>query len=184
MQAAIQQAITILKQGGIIAYPTEGVFGLGSDPFNEMTVKKLLHLKHRSIDKGLILLAASWAMIEHLTISVPENLLQKALQTWPGPKTWVFPARVDLVPIWIRGNHNSIAIRITAHPVAKALCEAFGKPIVSTSANIEGLKPSCTISEITQQFPEGIDYILEGKLGGFKKPTPIYDVLTGDKLRD
>jgi L-threonylcarbamoyladenylate synthase len=179
---SIGKAVTILKQGGIIAYPTEGVYGLGCDPFNEQAVLRLLKLKRRSVDKGLILIASRWEQLENLVKPIAGKLLAKAKATWPGPVTWVFPA-TNKVPVWIRGAHNSVAIRVTNHPVAYALCNAFGGPIVSTSANVEGHPVTRTSEEVHKQFPQGIDFIVSGRVGDLKSPTMIRDVLTGKVLR-
>ena len=180
---SLKQAVAVLKAGGIIAYPTEAVYGLGCDPFNEQAVQKLLNLKKRPEEKGLILITHSWDAVSHLTEKIPSEVLLKVLKTWPGPYTWVFPAKLNLVPEWIRGKHNSVAIRITSHKITKNICENFGKPIVSTSANIDGQKETHTKAEVLSQFPSGIDYIIEGDTDNLKKPTPIYDVLTGKALR-
>jgi len=180
---SIKKAVAVLKQGGIIAYPTEGVYGLGCDPFNEQAVLRLLQLKHRSIDKGLILIASHWEQLENLVKPVANKLLTKAQATWPGPVTWVFPANKN-VPTWIRGAYDSIAIRITNHPIARALCETYGGPIVSTSANIEGQPVTRNSKEVWEQFPQGIDFIVSGKAGDLKSPTMIRDVLTGKVLRN
>ena len=178
----VNEAVKVLKRGGIIAYPTEAVFGLGCDPFNKNSVLRLLKLKQRSIDNGLILIAAKWQHIENLVQPLEDNILQKAFATWPGPITWVFPA-TKIVPSWIRGAHNSVALRITHHPIAKAICETYGGPIVSTSANIEGQPPARTTNEVLQYFPHELDYIVPGKVGNLKQPTKIYDILTGKILR-
>jgi len=181
-QINIKKAVKILIQGGIIAYPTEAVYGLGCDPFNEQTVLRLLQLKHRPIAKGLILIASHWEQLENLIKPVPSELLAKVQATWPDPTTLVFPAN-NKVPYWIRGAHNSVAIRVTNHPIAKAICEAYGKPIVSTSANIEGEKPVRNSKQVQKQFPEGIDFIVPGKVGNLKSPTMIRDLLTDKILR-
>lgn len=181
---ALNQAVLALKSDGVIAYPTEAVYGLGCDPFNEIAVKKLLVLKQRPITHGLILLAHSWSVLAKYTLPIDPQLLAKTLETWPGTTTWLFPARLDLVPAWIRGEHQSIALRVTAHPLAKALCETFAGPIVSTSANIHNHPTTSTAAEVRLQFPNGIDYILEGETGGLAKPTPIYDVISGKILRN
>ena len=179
----IKQATTTLLAGGVIAYPTEAVYGLGCDPFNEQAVRKLLFLKKRSPDKGLILIAHSWQAVSHLVLPLPRKLLDRVLKTWPGPITWVFPACIAIVPKWLRGRHSSIAIRITAHKLAHTLCKEFGKPIVSTSANIEGKQPARTEEEVRKQFPTGIDYILTGTTDLLTKPTPIYGVLNNNIIR-
>lgn len=170
------QAVIILKQGGIIAYPTEAVFGLGCDPFNEKAVLKLLALKKRNVKKGLILIAATWEQVRHLTTAnAPQNESD-------APITWVFLASKH-APTWICGKHKTIALRLINHPIAKQLCLAFGGPIVSTSANIEGQIPARSKHDVLQQFPAGIDLIIDGATGGCKNPSEIRDVVTGKILR-
>ena len=147
----ITATVRCLKSGSIIAYPTEGVYGLGCDPFNELAVKKLLALKQRLVEKGLILISSDWSQVQHLTQPIAEKQLQAIFTTWPGPVTWVFPAS-QLAPSWICGKHPTIALRITDHSIAKMLCQQFGKPIVSSSANPEGQPPARTIKEVQQYF--------------------------------
>ncbi len=145
--------ITALKRGDVIAYPTEGVFGLGCDPFNEVAVRKLLLIKQRSPAKGLILVADRWDVLAELTAPVDENQLARVLITWPGAVTWVFPAS-NAVPAWITGNFNSVALRVSKHPMIKAICEAFGGPIVSTSANPGGEAPARDVATVERYFAD------------------------------
>lgn len=179
----IRQAMDTLKKGGIIAYPTEAVFGLGCDPWLEDSVLKLLQLKNRSVHKGLILISDSWDKLENLVEPIEKMRLEKVIATWPGPYTWIFPARLELVPNWVRGTHNTVALRVTAHPMAKELCKTYGKPIVSTSANREGELPARSVTEVKKTFPVGVDFISEGAVGSLDKPTPIRDALTGNAIR-
>ena len=181
-QKQIEQAVNSLKHGGVIAYPTEGVFGLGCDPFNETAVHKILKLKHRDVTKGLILIASSWDQVQDLTKPIPDEKLQNALNTWPGPYTWIFPASVK-TPKWITGKFDSIAIRVTAHPIAKTICEQYGGAIVSTSANIEGEPPATTAIGVKQYFSTGIDIIIDEAVGNLNQPTTIQDVMSGKTLR-
>lgn len=178
----IDIAIEALKKGQVIAYPTEAVFGLGCDPDNIDAVSRILQIKHRAIDKGFILIGANWEQIEPLVNYVKPDILTTIFHTWPGPTTWLFPAS-SKVPHWIRGNHASIAVRITAHPVAKKLCEGFGGPIISTSCNRSGDPPARDIRTIRITMPNTVDYIVEGKLGGRSTPTEIRDALTGEVIR-
>ncbi len=178
----ILQAISTLKIGGIIAYPTEAVYGLGCDPYNQQAVTNLLQLKQRDTDKGLILLLNNWEQVWQLTTIIENTLQQRLRDTWPGAITWLLPANKQ-VPIWIKGEHNTVAIRMTAHPLAKQLCQQWGKPLVSSSANIAQRQPTTSVAELKQQFPTGIDYILEGSLGDLTKPTEIRDLLTGKIIR-
>lgn len=179
---ALIEAVAILKQGGVIAYPTEAVFGLGCDPFNPDAVERLLAIKQRPVEKGLILIAANWQQVAALTAPLTAAQLQPVFATWPGPITWVFPAAAK-VPAWLRGEHTSIALRVTAHPLAHALCEAFDGPLVSTSANLSGQSPARTSDEARAQLDHSIDLILEGAVGQRANPTQIRDVLTGQILR-
>jgi L-threonylcarbamoyladenylate synthase len=179
----IQQAVETLRQGGIIAYPTEAVFGLGCDPWHKDTVLQLLKLKNRSLEKGLILISDSWDKLEQLVEPIEKTRLEEILVTWPGPYTWIFPARLDLVPTWIRGSHMTVALRVTDQPIAKEVCRLYGKPIVSTSANREGEAPMRSAAEIQKAFPTGVDFILEGSVGTLSQPTLIRDALTGNFVR-
>lgn len=182
-QQELAKIIDVLNRGGVIAYPTEAVFGLGCDPFNEIAVRHILKLKHRSITKGLIVIASAWEQISELTKPIPDNLLNFAKKTWPGPVTWVFPASPK-APYWLTGEHTSIALRITNHPTAKSICDAYKNPIVSTSANIEGNKPATTAKEVLEYFPNEIDFMIDENVGALCKPTIIRDALTGKILRN
>lgn len=170
----------LLSNGGIIAYPTEAVYGLGCDPFNEIAVNRLLAIKQRSVDKGLILIAADFSQIENLILPVPT--INKIKKTWPGPNTWVFPATKN-VPSWITGSFSTIAIRITDHPIAKQICLEFENPIVSTSANIAGEAPIKNWQDLNPILLNSIDYLVKGKVGDEEKPSVIRDALSGDILR-
>jgi L-threonylcarbamoyladenylate synthase len=172
-----------LGRGGIIAYPTEGVFGLGCDPFNPLAAARLLALKGRTLAKGFILIAADFGQIEpFLAISEPA-MQARMLATWPGPVTWIAPAR-DGVPAWLKGEHSGIAVRVTAHPVASALCRAFGGPIVSTSANRSGGRPARSVLQARKYFAaKGGLLFIPGRVGNLRQPTPIYDAQSGVRYR-
>lgn len=174
----LQRAAHILKQGGIVAYATEYCFGLGCDPFNRNAVFRLLRLKRRPVTKGLIILAADIHQLAPYAATVSAS----ELATWPGPYTWLLPARPG-VPAWITGRHDKIALRVTAHAQAAALCHAAGMAIVSTSANRAGERPARTDREVARRFGKRVDYILPGTVGGAAAPTPIRDALTGELIR-
>ena len=177
-----RQAARLLQQGEVIAYPTEGVYGLGCDPFNEAAVRHLLALKQRPVEKGLILVAAQVDQLLPLIAAEKALGWPRALTQWPGAVTWVFPAR-EQVPAWIRGQFDSVAVRVSAHPVVRALCEAFGGPIVSTSANPSGRLPALSCRQVETYFGEQLAGCVRGKLGGRPGPTPIFDGQTGRNLR-
>jgi len=174
------KARELLKEGKILAYPTEAVYGLGCDPFNQQAVEKLLALKQRNVAKGLIILIADWSQLESLVKPIPDELLERVRPTWPGPVTWVFP-KADTIPEWLSGNHSTIAIRMTSHPIARELC--VDGPLISTSANLSDGDPAVDIAGLSAQFPFGVDALFSGSLGGLSKPSAIYDVLSGNRLR-
>jgi L-threonylcarbamoyladenylate synthase len=178
----LKQAALHVHAGGIIAYPTEAVYGLGCDPYNPAATQHLLDLKKRSIAKGLILIAANMDQIKPFIQPLDKTIRTRISKTWPGPVTWLLPARPE-TPYWLRGKHDSIAIRITAHPIASALCMAAGIALVSTSANIAGKRPARNALDIRCKFGNHIDYILHGNTGGRKNPSEIRDALTGKMLR-
>jgi L-threonylcarbamoyladenylate synthase len=179
----IDIAVNHLKQGKVIAYPTEAVFGLGCDPYNIDAVSRILQIKHRALDKGFILIASSWEQIQPLVMYLRPDLLTRVFATWPGPVTWLFPASKN-VPSWIRGKYDSVAVRVTAHPIAKALCEQFGGPIISTSCNKSGDPAARDIRTIQLTLGNTVDYVIEGKLGGRLRPSEIRDALTGEVIRN
>lgn len=176
-------AITALKQGKLIAYPTEAVFGLGCDPLQSSAIRALLALKKRNPNKGLILVAHHFeVLLPYIDLShLSESNLAEIMSSWPGPHTWVFPVNPN-VSKDLTGAFTSLAVRVTAHPIAKALCEQFGGPIVSTSANPEGMAPAKTAAEVNAYFPASL-VIVAGALGDLAQPTSIKDAITLNVIR-
>ena len=179
----LQQACETLEAGGLIAYPTEAVWGLGCDPQSYSAVKRILALKGRSQDKGLILVAAGVHQLGKLLAGLTAQQLGLIEASWPGPTTWLIPDPTNLFPDWIKGKHQSIAIRVSAHPLVHALCEHFGRPIVSTSANAAGKMAIRSRSELEAQFGSSIDYVVAGDLGVEALPSEIRDLLSGSLIR-
>jgi L-threonylcarbamoyladenylate synthase len=177
----LEQAIITCKQGGIIAYPTEAVFGLGCLPDCEDAVQRILKLKQRSIKKGLILVASQVKQLESYVDFGKLNDLQKILQSWPGPVTWLIPAREE-TPDWLTGEHETLAVRVSSHPVVHALCEELG-PIVSTSANPGGVTPALSDRTVLAYFDTNIDYVMPAKITNNMNPTEIRDAQTGNIIR-
>ena len=176
----LQQAAACIRNGGVIAYPTEAVWGLGCDPANDAAVRRILALKKRPIEKGLILIGSDLAQFEGWIKPLSPEDLSQVQATWPGPVTWVLPC-YESVPESVRGEHDSVAIRISAHPQVRALCELTG-PLISTSANPAGREPARTSLRIRQYFSQGLDYLLPGALGGRSAPSEIR-TLTNQRLR-
>ena len=171
-----------LAGGGVIAYPTEGVWGLGCEPLNRHACARILSLKRRPRAKGFILIASDFSQLKPFVQAMPGAKLAPALKTWPGPATWLVPASAWL-PQYLTGGRRTLAVRVTAHPAARALCAAYGGPIVSTSANISGHAPARTALQVQRQFGGALDYVVPGETGGLKGPTPIRDLVTGRQVR-
>lgn len=178
------ECVAALGAGEVIAYPTESVFGLGCDPDNIEAIKKLLEIKQREKSKGLILIASTieqlipYVNFESLSLEVQN----KILHTWPGPVTWLIPSRFS-VSNWLKGQFDTVAVRISSHPDVQTLCQKYGKPITSTSANLSGLPPCRSFSEVEAQFGEQVPYILQGHVGERANPSEIRDAITGDIIR-
>lgn len=171
-----------VSRGDIIAYPTESVFGLGCDPANEVAVRRILHVKSRPIAKGFILIASNLDQVIDYLEPIEPRALARVMVSWPGPVTWVFPC-LDSVPYYLRGDHRSLAIRISAHPIVKALCDALQGPIISTSANVDGQIPATDERTVSLMFKDQIDLLLMGDLGARSSPTPIFNAVTGEVIR-
>lgn len=182
-EASVAAMIQQLKMQRVIAYPTEAVFGLGCDPDSQLAVEQLLVLKQRPWEKGLILIAANYQQllpyIDDSVLSPQQRIL--VLASWPGPVTWVMPKQAS-TPNWLTGIFDSLAVRVSAHPLVQELCLAFNKPIVSTSANLVGYAPCRTEQEVRMQFGNELP-ILSGTVGGREKPSEIRDALTGELFR-
>jgi L-threonylcarbamoyladenylate synthase len=171
-----------IRRGGVLAYPTETVFGLGCDPLNPQAVARLLVLKGRDVGKGLILIAGEFNQLSAFLAPLDPAMERKVLGTWPGPVTWLMPAR-NTVPRWLTGSHDSIAVRVTAHPGCRELCRVVGGPLVSTSANPSGSAPAKTPLQVRRYFRDCTLAFLPGRLGEQGKPSAIFDAVSGARLR-
>ncbi|QNU14989.1 Sua5/YciO/YrdC/YwlC family protein [Thermomonas sp. XSG] len=184
MHASLANVVAALHRGGVIAYPTEGVWGLGCDPRDEAAVLRLLALKQRDVAKGLILIASSEAQLAPFidTASLGGSQLAEVRASWPGPNTWIMPASKD-APSWITGAHDGIAVRVTAHPLVRALCDGFGGALVSTSANIASEPSPRTRAELDPRIVAGVDAVTDGETLGRAQPSTIRDARSGAVLR-
>ncbi len=177
------EAAQRLREGELIAYPTEAVWGIGCDPFNRKAVYRLLRLKQRPVNKGLLLVAAGMEQIGKLLTQLTIDQIAVLRETWPGHVTWLVPDPALLYPEWIRGKHPAVAIRVSDHPVVQELCMAFGEPIVSTSANLAGEPEFRSPDDVERQFGDAIGCLIEGELGAHDKPSEIRDLVTGERIR-
>lgn len=178
----IARAARTIRSGGVVAYPTEAVFGLGCLPENANAVHRILRLKGRTTSKGLLLIAASYRQIEPLAELPTGEMRQTIEASWPGPVTWILRAKPG-VPAWITGGRPAVGVRLTEHPIARALCERAGSALVSTSANVSRRPPIRRIWQLRREFGRSVDYVLGGPLGGLEAPTTIRDGRDGRILR-
>ena len=176
------RARAVLGRGGVIAYPTEGVWGLGCDPFNKSAVERLLALKNRPWQKGLIVALANDHVAKALLLGLPQDRQNAIKATWPGPNTWLVPHR-DLWPSWVTGDSDFIACRLSAYSVVRDLARAAGGAIISTSANPAGQPAAMTAQQVRQYFGHSVDLIMPGKVQGLQKPSVIRHGFTGETLR-
>ncbi|MDH4039627.1 MAG: L-threonylcarbamoyladenylate synthase [Gammaproteobacteria bacterium] len=175
-------ALQALAAGGVIACPTEAVWGLSCDPWNRLAVRRLLALKGRAPAKGLILVAAAERQFDFLLADLDPLQRRTLAASWPGPNTWLVP-HAGRVPLWIHGEHDKVALRVSDHPSVKALCAAWGGPLVSTSANPAGRSPPRQHFQVKRYFGEQLDYILPGTVGSSDRPTVIRDLASGRVIR-
>jgi len=180
---AIRRAGAVIRAGGVVAYPTEGVWGLGCDPLDAEAVARILAIKARPASMGLILIAADIAQLQPWILPVSVAVEARIAATWPGPVTWVLPAQA-WVPDWVHGGRGSLAVRVTAHAQSAALCRATGFAIVSSSANRSGRPPARSGIQVRRWFGDELDLILGGATGGHHGPTEIRDGISGWPLRE
>lgn len=178
----LRHAADIVHAGGVIAYPTEAVYGLGCDPLNGHAAARLLDIKQRRLDKGVILIAANIDQLRPYLATLSTAIYRKIEKSWPGPVTWLLPKAAH-VPYWLCGKHDKIAVRVTAHPIAAALCLACNSALVSTSANLEGQSPARNSLTVQRKLGDRIDKIVHGATGGQSKPSRIVDAQSDQVIR-
>ena len=178
----ILEAAGTIGGGGVIAYPTEAVWGLGCDPFSEQAVKKILCLKQRPVDKVLILIGSGVEPFSQYLHGLEPKYLQLFAIPLSQPTTWLVPDN-GFAPRWVVGNHATVALRITLHPVVSALCNTFGGAIVSTSANPQGLPAATTQIKVEEYFAGSLDFYAPGDVVVASRESEIKNLLTGEVIR-
>lgn len=179
------QAAVVLQRGGVIAYPTEAVYGLGCDPKNLSAVKKILDLKQRKKEKGLILIASDYEQLKSYINPLDKIIENKLLESWKDQNTaitWLVPVDYN-ISIYLKGQFDTLAVRVSHHPIVKELCEKFGGAIISTSANIATQEAARTAEEVKQTFGDKVDFIIEGETNINAQPSEIRDALTDEIIR-
>jgi L-threonylcarbamoyladenylate synthase len=177
----IRRILAFLRRGGVIAYPTESCYGLGCDPRNAGAVARILRLKARPRNKGLILIGSDCHQFKPYLAPNPREILRRFGDWWPGPTTLLLP-KGRRCPRWLLGRHEKMAVRVTAHAEAARLCHFLGMPLVSTSANLAGRRPLKTAAECRRQFGARV-LVLDGRVGRRKRPSTILDPYHGGVVR-
>jgi len=179
---AIKHAVSALRAGGVIAYPTEYCFGLGCDPRNATAIERVLKIKRRRRDQGVILIAANTSQVADYADLHASPLLADINASWPGPNTWLLPA-LDSASVWVKGQHSCVAMRVTDHPISQQLCLAFGGAIVSTSANRHSQAPLLNANSVDAEMGSELDCIVDAPVGAAQHASVIRDGITGQQLR-
>jgi len=177
----IEAAARLIRRGGVVAFPTETSYGLGVDPYNDTALARLFAAKGRPPDKPVLVLVDTEAMLAGLVRDIPSLYRHLMARFWPGPLTLVFPARPGL-PRLLTGGTDTIGIRISSHPLARALVTAVGGPVTATSANRSGLAPARSVAAVHDQLQDSIDGVVDG---GASPSTGVSTIVTIDdgKLR-
>ena len=182
----LKSALIALNNQGVIAYPTESVFGLGCDPDCDIAIQKILDLKQRSASKGLILIADSLEKLMPYADfpALSEIQFNRIKESWPGNITWIVPSKITLSPL-ISGDFNSVAVRVSNHPFVKQLAQQFGKPLISTSANLSGLDACSTADQVEIMFSDNplLQNVIHQPVTGDASPSKIFNALSGEQLR-
>ncbi|HET97115.1 MAG TPA: threonylcarbamoyl-AMP synthase [Desulfurivibrio alkaliphilus] len=194
-EGEIARAVAVIRAGGMVAFPTETYYGLAVDPFNQEALSRLFAVKRRAPDKPILCLVHERGQLGLLARRVPEAYEPLIASFWPGPLTLIFEAREE-VPLALTGYSGTVGIRISSHPLATRLAEAFGGPISATSANLSGLPAAASAAEVTAQLGPDVDLVLDGgatpggsgsTLVGFAGDEPILirsGVISREELMD
>ncbi|MYC24601.1 MAG: tRNA threonylcarbamoyladenosine biosynthesis protein RimN [Gammaproteobacteria bacterium] len=177
----VEKAVKFLQQGGVVAHATEGVWGLACDPWNETAVNRILTIKKRSNDLGFIVIGADSCSFQEELDAVDPEIRRKVVSSWPGHVTWILPSH--RFPDWVTGKRTSVAVRVPDHKQARKLAMLFGKPVISTSANISGSEPALTMEEVCQKFGEFLDFVLPGEIGTAVGPSRIRNAVYDFTIR-
>lgn len=178
---SIKSAVATLKRGGVVCHACEGVWGFACNPFNPTAVRKILEIKNRDRSKGLIVIASEASKFQPELDQLPTQTRERIQSSWPGHTTWLLP-NVQFYP-WVTGDHATIAARVPEHQQALQLAAEWQKPLVSTSANVEGEPPCKTEKEAISQFGGIVEFILSGEIGHAKGPSQIIDAASGAIVR-
>jgi L-threonylcarbamoyladenylate synthase len=178
---AIDDAAAVLRAGGIAAIPTDTLYGLAADPFNAAAVARIFTIKIRQMERALPLIAGSIEQVERAMGAMTPLARQLAGSFWPGPLTLVLTAP-DTLPPEVTGGGGTVGVRVPAHAVARALCDAVGGPLTATSANISGTPATSEADVVAAQIGARLDLLVDAGTTAGGPASTIVDV-TGTELR-
>lgn len=178
----LRQAAATLAAGGVVAHPADGVWGLAADAYDGQAVARILDAKQRAAARGLIVIAAEPDALAPFVAPGADKAWRRAVKSWPAAETWLLPAH-PAAPVWLTGGQPTIALRVPAHALTRALCEAFGGPLVSTSANVTGRPPVRSTWTARARFGAAVDLVLAGTSDTPGRPSTIRDATTGETIR-
>ncbi len=178
-ESRIEQAAERIRQGGLVAFPTDTLYALGADPFNAQAVQRVFRAKHRPPDMGLPLLLANSEMLQDTASEVPPLAIALAERFWPGSLTLIVP-KAHTISSSVTGGHGTVAVRVPNHPLALSLIAAVGGPVTGTSANITGGPDPSTPDQVRKQLGVSCDMVLDGGEAALGVPSTIID-LSGDR---
>lgn len=162
-QSVLREASAVLAGGGVIAFPTDTVYGLGCDLMNAGAVRRVYRIKDRPEGMPLIAMFAEQSQWRQVAASLPSGVDVLMGHWWPGPLTLIVPACTG-IPEAVLGGGTTIGMRIPDHPVALALLQACRSPLATTSANLSGRPPACTAAEVATQLGDAVDLVIDGGL--------------------
>ena len=174
IQKQLKSGVAILQKGGVIAFPTDTIYALAAAFDDAAAVERIYQLKKRPHRMGLPLLAADECQLEEVTAEIPPAVRLLIKEFMPGALTLVLK-KAEAVPAIVTGGADTVAVRITAHPMALAIIKGLGKPVTGTSANISGRPNALTAAEVRSQFGDSLDLIIDGECTG-GTPSTIVDV--------
>ena len=174
-------AADVILGGGIVAHALEGVWGFACDPFDQRAVDRVLHIKRRPHQKGLLVVAAAATDFDPELANLTAAARRTVVESWPGAETWV--VETDRFPRWITGGRPTVAVRVPGHPQARALARLCGGPIVSTSANVSMFPPATTELRVRRHFQRRVDFVLPGATRHRMGPSRIRLAADGSVLR-
>ena len=174
LQEQLQTAIETLRTSGVVAFPTDTLYGLGADYASPSAVQRVIDIKGRSSATGLPLLLSGVGQLPLVTGDIPKSVWPLVERFWPGPLTLIL-SRSDQVSDLVTGDRSTVAVRVPDHPVPRALAQGLGRPITGTSANLTGQPPATTAGKVRSQLGESVDLIIDGGESPLGLPSTLLD---------